>query len=136
MRLGVRLLIATYFDKLLPMGNPIIKQRVQHGSLGYKVLNYARFRSRQGDGTFSIKEYQEFRYNNIRPSYISRAIDSLVKNKHLQKLPNDRYRFTDTGVLHQLEHLYKETLWVKVKKSKKRYVKELEELKDIQSEDF
>jgi len=118
------------------MGNPIIKQRVKHGSLGYKILNYARFRSRQGDGTFSVKEYQEFRYNSIRPSYINRAIDSLVKNKHLQKMPNDRFKFTDTGALHQLEHLYKETLWVKVKKDKRKNSKEHQELADIQSDDF
>lgn len=118
------------------MGNQIIRQRVQHGSLGYQILNYARFRSRQMDGTFSIQEYQEFRYNRVKPSYVSRAINSLVKNKHLQKLPNNRYKFTDTGVLDELGILYKDTLWVKAKSSKKRYSKERQEIEDIQSDDF
>jgi hypothetical protein len=118
------------------MGNEIIRQKVKHGSLGYKILNYARFRSRQKDGTFSIKEYQEFIYNSIRPSYINRAIDSLVRNKHLQKLPNDRYKFTDSGALDELEHLYKETLWTRAKKGRHKNNSALREIDDIQSEDF
>lgn len=118
------------------MSNQIIKQRVKYGSLGYKILNYARFRSRQGDGTFSVQEYQEFRYKTVKPSYIKRAIDALLRQKHLQKIGNDRYKYTETKVLHELDHAYKDTLYRKVKEHRRRYSKERAELEDIQSDDF
>jgi len=118
------------------MSNPIIKDKVQHGSLAYKILNYARFMNRQGDGTFSVAQYQEFRFKSIRPSYIKRAIDSLVRNGHLQKIGEDRYKYIETNVLYVLESAYKETLWKKAKNSPKRYREAREELEDIQSDDF
>lgn len=118
------------------MGSPIIKKRVQYGSLGYKILNYARFRSRHGDGTFSVIEYQEFRYKSVKPSYIKRAVDALVRHGHLQKLGEDRYQYIETNALYELDHAYKDTLYRKVKDNRKRYFKEKEELDDIQSDDF
>ncbi len=124
----------TYFDSLLLMGNPIIRQKVQHGSLGYKILNYARFRSRQKDGTFSVEEYKEFIYGSVRPSYIGRAVDALVRNGHLQKMDNERYRFTDTGVLHELDYMHKNILFRKARNNKHSEARQ--ELDDIHSSDF
>lgn len=118
------------------MGSPIIKDKVQHGSLGYRILNYARFMNRQGDGTFSVAQYQEFRFKSVKPSYIKRSIDSLVRNGHLQKIGQDRYKYIETNVLYSLESAYKETLWKKAKNNPKRYKEEREELDDIQSDDF
>lgn len=114
----------------------IIRQKIKYGSLSHKILNYARFRSRQGDGTFSSAEYQEFRFKTIRPSYIQRAITSLVKHGHLQKIGDNRFKFTETNVLPELDLLYKETLWDKTKNNRNRYNKYRQELKDIQSDDF
>lgn len=114
----------------------IIRKKVQYGSLAYKILNYARFRSRQGDGTFSSAEYQEFRFKSVRPSYVQRAINSLVRNGHLQKVGENRFRFTDTNVLPELDLLYKDTLWDKTKNNRNRHNKYLQELRDIQSDDF
>lgn len=96
----------------------IVKQKVQHGSLGYKILNYARFMSRQGDGTFSAEEYQLFRFKNVRPSYVKRALNSLVRNGHLQKLDNGRYKFIQTHVLWELDNAYKALLWNRSKHSR------------------
>lgn len=118
------------------MSNLIIKQKVKYGSLGYKILNYARFMSRQGDGAFSVEQYREFRYKSVKPSCIKRAIDGLVRNGHLQKIRDDRYRYTETNVLYELDYAYKDTLYRKVKNRRTGYAKEREELEDIQSDDF
>lgn len=118
------------------MGNPIIKSKVQYGSLAYKILNYARFMNRQGDGTFSVAKYQEFRFKGVKPSYIKRSIDSLLRNGHLQKIGEDRYKYVETRVLFELDSAYKETLWRKAKNNRKRYREAREEIDDIQSDDF
>lgn len=118
------------------MSNPIIYKRVQHGSLAYRILNYARFMSRQKDGTFSVEDYRGFRFKTVKPSYIKRSIDSLVRHGHLQKIGNDRYRYTESDVLYEIDRVYKDTLYTKVKSNKRRHPKEREELEDIQSDDF
>lgn len=114
----------------------IIKGKVQYGSLSHKILNYARFMSRQGDGTFSNADYKKFRFNSVKPSYIQRAINSLVRNGHIQKIGEDRYRFIETNCLAQLDFYYKETLWVKARNSRGRDNKYQEELDDVQSDEF
>lgn len=96
----------------------IVKQKVQHGSLGYKILNYARFVSRQNDGTFSPEEYQKFRFKGVRPSYVGRTLNALVRNGHLQKLDNGRYGYIETNVLWELDNAYKALLWNKSKHSR------------------
>jgi len=113
----------------------IIRQKVKHGSLGYKILNYARFVSRQGDGTFSAKEYQLFRYKCVRPSYIGRTLSALVRNGHLQKLDNGRYKFIQTSVLWELDNAYKSMLWNKSNnvRNRNRANPHRDELKEIDS---
>lgn len=118
------------------MSNVIIKNKVMHGSLAHKLLNYARFKSHQGDGMFSTDEYREFIFNRVKPSYISRSINSLVKNGHLQKFENGRYRYIENNTLFELDHWYKDNLFKKAKSKQDRYHDERQEVKDIQSDDF
>lgn len=114
----------------------IIKQRVQYGSLSYMVLTYSRFKSRQGDGSFTAKEYQHFRFASVKPSYLQRAINSLVRQGHLRKTHNNGYVITVVGssCLDELSIAYTNSLWARGKKN--RSSKALEEIKDIHSEDF
>ncbi len=93
------------------MGTIIIQGRVRYGSVGYKVLNYARFKSRFGDTTFSIKEYQSFSGGQYKPYDVQRAVDALVGNGHVKKVTADKYRYIESGVLGRLENAYRKTLW-------------------------
>ncbi|MBM4076789.1 MAG: hypothetical protein FJ267_14265 [Planctomycetes bacterium] len=89
------------------MKDTIIFDGVKYNSVGYKVLSYAKFRSRIEDGTFTVENYLKFRFKQVKPSDVKRAIDALVRNGHLQKLDNDRYRFTESGVLFKLNSTHK-----------------------------
>lgn len=93
------------------MSSIIIKDRVKYGSVSYRVLNYARFKSRIHCGTFSIPEYLHFCNGRYRPSDVQRAIDSLIHNSHVQQTANSRYRYIESGVLRKLENAYRKTMW-------------------------
>ena len=89
----------------------IIRDHVRYGGVSYKVLNYARFKSRFNDGTFSLDEYIVFSNSMFSPSDVKRSITNLARNGHVLKLQNGRARYIETGVLQQLENAYRETLW-------------------------
>jgi len=116
------------------MGTIVVK-KVQYGSLSYKVLLYARFRGRQGDGCFQGHDYLKFKVSPIRPTYLGRSMSSLVRNGHLEVMGKRGYKITPQGVdcLNKLGIAYRETLNVG---SRNRGTHATEELKDIQSEDF
>jgi len=116
------------------MGTIVVK-KVQYGSLSYKVLLYARFRGRQGDGCFQGHDYLKFKVSPIRPTYLGRSMSSLVRNGHLEVMGKRGYKITPQGVdcLNKLGIAYRETLYVG---SRNRGTHATEELKDIQSEDF
>ena len=116
------------------MASIIISQRVQHASISYLVLNYARFKSRIGDRCFSIEDYQNFRIAPPRKSNLQRAIDSLLKNGHLKKMANGRYRYVETKVLSQLDSRYMESMWKGANLRKNNKAKM--ELDDIHSTEF
>jgi predicted transcriptional regulator of viral defense system len=104
-----------------------------HGSLGHKLLNYARFKSHQGDGMFSVAEYRAFMFNNIKASAIQQSIGRLVRNGHLQKFQNGRYKYVKNSTLFELDRWYKENLFNKAKNKDPNSV-ERQELADIQSD--
>ena len=108
----------------------IIKGRVKYGSVGYKVLNYARFKSRFNDGTFSAAEYLSFCNGQYKLSDIQRAIGSLDQNRHVRKAGNGRYRYIESGVLRQLENAYKQTLWAATRNGKDDSLNEEELFQD------
>jgi len=112
------------------MSTIIIKGRVKYGSVGYKVLNYARFKSRHHDGTFSAAEYLSFCNGQYKPSDIQRAIGSLEQNGHVRHAGNNRYRYIESGVLRDLQHAFKQTLWVAAKNGKADSPDEEELLQD------
>ena len=90
----------------------IIQGRVKYGSVGYKVLNYARFRSRFNDGTFSADEYLSFCNGQYKLWDIQRAIRSLDQNGHVTSVWTGRFRYIESGVLGKLENAQKETKWM------------------------
>lgn len=104
------------------MSGIIIQDRVKYGSVSYRVLNYARFKSRLNHGSFSIQEYLHFCNNQYKPSDIQRAINSLAHNGHVGKLENGRYRYIESGVLGKLDNAYRKTLWASTLGSKKPIV--------------
>jgi predicted transcriptional regulator of viral defense system len=116
------------------MASIIISQRVQHASISYLILNYARFRSRIGDRCFSIEDYQKFVINPTKKSNLQRAVDSLLKNGHLKKMANGRYRYIETKVLTQLDSKYMDSMWkgANLRKNNKAKI----ELDDIHSKEF
>lgn len=116
------------------MASIIISQRVQHASPSYLILNYARFKSRIGDRCFSIDDYKKFLIHPTGKFNLQRAVDSLLKNGHLEKVTNDRYRYVDTKVLTELDSRYKESMW-KVSNYRKNN-KAKSELDDIYSDEF
>ena len=116
------------------MASVIISQRVQHASPSYLILNYARFRSRIGDRCFSIDDYKKFVIHPTGKRNLQRAVDSLLKNGHLEKVTDDRYRYIDTKVLTELDSRYKESMW-KVSNHRKNN-KAKSELDDIYSDEF
>lgn len=116
------------------MASIIISQRVRHASISYLVLNYARFKSRIGDRCFSIDDYRQFVTYYVRRSNLQRAIDSLLKNGHLKKISDDRYRYIDTKVLTELDFRYKESMWTTSNTRKNNKAKS--ELDDIYSDEF
>ena len=77
----------------------------------YKILNYARFKSRIKDGTFSANDYITFCVKMFKPSDVQRAVGTLVRYGHLRKLKNGRIAYVNTGVLTKLDVAYKETMW-------------------------
>lgn len=93
------------------MRTTIIKSRVTYGGVSYKVLNYARFKSRFNDGTFSAAEYLSFCNDQYNFSDIQRAIGSLDQNGHVRKAGNGRYRYIESGVLGKLENAYRMSSW-------------------------
>lgn len=90
------------------MGSPIIVQRVKYASLSYRILNYAKFKSRIGDGCFSVNNYQNFLSKSLRPSDVIRSVNSLLNNGHLVKVGGERFRFVDTQVLAQIDFKHKD----------------------------
>jgi hypothetical protein len=86
---------------------------VRHNSVSYKVLNYALFKSRIGDGTFSINDYINFCLKMYKPSDVKRAVASLIRYGHLRKLKTGRLMFVQTNVIAKLNHAYNQTLWDK-----------------------
>jgi len=93
----------------------IIRDHVRHNSVSYKVLNYALFKSRIGDGTFSVNDYLNFCLKMYKPSDVKRAVVSLIRYGHLRKLKTGRLMFVQTNVIAKLNHAYTETLWSKQK---------------------
>lgn len=103
------------------MKDIIIVDRVKHNGIGYKILTYARFRSRIEDGTFSVEDYLKFRFHHVRPSDVKRAAETLVRNGHMQKIGTDKYQYVETGVLFKLNSAHKTSMYEnqQVKKTKK-----------------
>lgn len=89
----------------------IIRDHVRHNGVSYKVLNYALFRSRIGDGTFSINDYLNFCLKMYKPSDVKRAVVSLIRYGHLRKLNTGRLRFVQTDVIAKLNDAYNQSLW-------------------------
>jgi len=89
----------------------IIRDHVRHNSVSYKVLNYALFKSRIGDGTFSINDYLNFCLKMYKPSDVKRAVVSLIRYGHLRKLNTGRLRFVQTDVIAKLNDAYNQSLW-------------------------
>ncbi len=98
----------------------IIRDHVRHNGVGYKVLNYALFKSRLGDGTFSVNDYLNFCLRMYKPSDIKRAVASLIRYGHLRKLKNGRLMFVQTNVITKLNTAYNQTLWVQPKRTKQK----------------
>lgn len=96
----------------------IIRNHVRHNSVSYKVLNYALFKSRIGDGTFSINDYINFCLKMYKPSDVKRAVASLIRYGHLRKLKTGRLMFVQTNVIAKLNHAYNQTLWDKQRGNK------------------
>lgn len=89
----------------------IIRDHVRHNGVSYKVLNYALFRSRIGDGTFSVNDYLNFCLKMYKPSDVKRAVVSLIRYGHLRKLNTGRLMFVQTDVLAKLNDAYNQSLW-------------------------
>lgn len=89
----------------------IIRDHVRHNGVSYKVLNYALFKSRIGDGTFSINDYLNFCLKMYKPSDVKRAVVSLIRYGHLRKLNTGRLRFVQTDVIAKLNDAYNQSLW-------------------------
>jgi len=81
--------------------------RVAYGGIGYKILNYAKFRSRRGDG-FTSGDYMLFSNHQYKRCDVDRCISGLLRNGHLRLLDDGRAFFVDTGVLTRLDLAYKE----------------------------
>jgi hypothetical protein len=94
------------------MTQVITYSNVRYGGISYKVLSYARFKSRLKDGTFSADEYQIFSHGMFNPSDVKRSINALVRNGHLLDLQNNRVRYIESGVLWKLDDAYRKSLWV------------------------
>lgn len=94
------------------MTHTIKFSNIQYGGISYKVLSYARFKSRLKDGTFSADEYQIFSQGKFKPSDVKRSIGALARNGHLLDLQNNRVRYIESGVLGQLDNAYRKALWV------------------------
>jgi len=80
--------------------------RVAYGGIGYKILNYAKFRLRHGDG-FSVDDYVSFSNYQYRKSDVGRSVRSLVRNGHLRILDDGRACYVETGILSRLDLAYK-----------------------------
>ena len=87
-----------------------VLQKVQHGSLGFNVLSYARFKTRTGDGCFSAKDYKNFYIKPIKSCNVYRTIKSLVHNGHLKQIDDNRYRYIETNVLYDLHAVQTQSL--------------------------
>ena len=112
------------------MRTTIIKSRVTYGGVSYKVLNYARFKSRFNNGTFTADDYMSFSNGQYNFSDIQRAIRSLDQNGHVRKAGNGRYRYIESGVLRNLENAYKQTLWAATRNGKADSLDEDESFQD------
>lgn len=93
------------------MRTTIIKSRVTYGSVSYKVLNYARFKSRFNNGTFTTNDYMSFCNGQYTLSDIQRAIKSVIENGHMREVGHGRYRYIESGVLGKLENAYRMSSW-------------------------
>lgn len=91
----------------------IIRDHVRHNSVSYKVLNYAMFKSRIGDGTFSVNDYLNFCLRMYKPSDVKRAVVSLIRHGHLRKLKTGQFMFVQTNVIAKLNNAYNQTQWSK-----------------------
>lgn len=119
----------------------IIIMRIQRGSTSFYILTYAMFRSRQKNGTFTRNDYNSFRVSKIRPSYVTRSFNTLLKHGLLERLPDETYRITENGKICLRDHetLYSEDLTKKAKHSRRKSVlkqQALEELQDKNSFDI
>lgn len=84
---------------------------MRHGGVGYKILNYALFKSRIGDGTFSVNDYLNFCLNMYKPSDVKRAVASLIRYGHLRKLKTGQFMFVQTNVIAKLNNAYNQSMW-------------------------
>ena len=75
----------------------IVKHGVKYSSITHYMLNYAKMKSRIGDGTFSLDEYRSFRQKADNITNLKRSIDTLLRNGHIQKVSSNRYKFTEIG---------------------------------------
>lgn len=89
----------------------IIRDHVRYNGVSYKILNYARFKSRIKDGTFSVNDYITFCSKMFKPSDVQRAVGTLVRYGHLRKLKNGRIAYVNTKVLTKLDVAYRQTMW-------------------------
>ena len=79
--------------------NRIIKMGVVYGSMSHYILNYAKMRSRIGDGTFKVEDYHKFRQKSDAPYVLNRSVSTLVKHGHLQKIDDQKLKFTENGMM-------------------------------------
>ena len=93
------------------MTHTITFSNIRYGGISYKVLSYARFKSRLNDGTFSAAEYQVFSQDVFKPYDVKRSISTLARNGHVFNLHNGRFRYVESGVLGQLDNAYRKSLW-------------------------
>ena len=87
-----------------------VLKKVQHGSLGFNILSYARFKTRTGDGCFSANDYKNFHCKLLKSCNIYRALEALVRNGHLQQTKENRYRYIETHVLYDLHAIQTQSL--------------------------
>lgn len=93
------------------MRTTIIKSRVTYGGVSYKILSYARFRSRFNNGTFTADDYMSFCNSQYKLSDIQRAIKSVIENGHMREVGHGQYRYIESRVLRELENAYKMSSW-------------------------
>lgn len=77
--------------------------RIKYGSVSYRVLSYARFKSLHGDKTFSVDEYLVFCNNQYKPSDIWRAVIFLQTHGYIVGYRTARFQYVENGILIRLD---------------------------------